>query len=164
MYRSATLSDNHRYRYELFRVWDTTLPTVIWLMLNPSTADTQTDDPTTRRVVSFSQSWGFGGLVVVNLFAMRAIRPSLLRNAVDPVGPDNDATLRRWVRRGGHLVAGWGVVPRCLRGRVTPAAKRMTDDLLCLGRTKEGRPRHPLYVRRDVRPVRLASTNWEQLL
>ncbi len=93
---SAVLSECARYRYRLDRAWerdDHGLGTVTWVMLNPSTADADVDDPTIRRCIGFSKAWGYNALTVVNLFAWRATSPRDLCAVEDPVGPDNEAHL-----------------------------------------------------------------------
>src|SRR5712664_2208515 len=87
--RSAGFSCCGLYRYWLRRHWDAELPPVCFVMLNPSTADAERDDPTIRRCCGFSRRWGYGGIVVVNLYAFRTSDPCCLRNAVHPVGPEN---------------------------------------------------------------------------
>jgi hypothetical protein len=144
--RTAVLSEDGRYRYELRRAWDPLAPTVLWVMLNPSTADDRQDDPTIRRVVGFSRAWGFGTVVVVNLFAYRATDPHALLQADAPVGPANDDTLRLWAPRAAEVIAAWGLVPKRLRWRIPQARAALGRTMTCLGTTKEGDPRHPLYV------------------
>ena len=152
--RSATFSPDERYRYDLLRSWGEG-PIALWVMLNPSTADATQDDPTIRRCRAFSRREGAGGLVVVNLFAFRATRPTKLLAQRDPVGPDNEARIEHWLGNPdvGLVIAAWGqwrdaqpLKPRC------PDVARLAADadvaMHCLGRTKEhGSPRHPLYVR-----------------
>lgn len=145
MLRGAQLSDCRRYRYTLTRDWGTG-PAATFIMLNPSTADATVDDPTIRRCVGFAHAWGCGRLIVGNLYALRATDPQALWNAVDPVGPDNDATLTRLLAQAdGPLVAAWGGNARADRVEALlalPGAER----LACLGVTKAGAPRHPLYL------------------
>lgn len=90
MQRSAIISECQRYRYVLERKWQPELPGVLFVALNPSTADGQHDDPTVRRCVGFARSWGFGKIVIANLFALRSSHPSVLLIDVDPIGPEND--------------------------------------------------------------------------
>lgn len=90
--RAAVLSPCGRYRYELTRRWAPG-PLVGWVMLNPSRADAHTDDPTVRRCVGFAHRWGYGGLIIRNLYALRATDPAALADHLDPVGPD---TTRTW--------------------------------------------------------------------
>lgn len=148
--RSATVSPCGVYRYDLTRRWgDGRL--ALWVMLNPSTADAQQDDPTIRRCRGFSAAWGCGGLVVVNLFAYRATSPAALAGAANPIGPDNPRTIREWLghRDVDRVVAAWGASwlrAGHARLHVERWAIDTGRDVMCLGRTKAGHPRHPLYV------------------
>lgn len=146
--RAATLSRCRRYRYSLTRTWDTDLPTVAFVGLNPSTADARRDDPTVRRCVGFARDWGYGTLILVNLFAFRATDPSELLDVRDPVGPENDDWLARVAESADKVVAAWGV-HGCLRGR-DQAVLGLLPSVACLGRTREGHPRHPLYLARTT--------------
>ena len=120
-------------------------------MLNPSTADAANDDPTIRRCIGFARQWGCGHLIVLNLFAYRATDPATLKGAVDPVGPENEKWFGQVLNRrerGGPVVYGWGVhgeymgQDRVVRGWLEALGVRP----LALGMTKDGHPRHPLYV------------------
>jgi hypothetical protein len=128
-------------------------------MLNPSTADADQDDPTIRRCVGFSKTWGFGHLAVVNLWALRATDPSELLMHAEPSGPHNWAYIESEVGRAALIVAAWGAhavkVPGGLfRGQTLEAvARRLDRPVVCLGLTKKGHPRHPLYVRSDQSPT-----------
>lgn len=153
---TATISPCGRYRYDLTRRWGTG-PVALWVMLNPSTADADQDDPTIRRCRGFSTAWGCGGLVVVNLFAYRATKPAALNAVRDPCGPDNWATIDRWLWSPDVdiAVAAWGASWEKVdqpRLHVEHMAARVGRHLVCLGRTKAGHPRHPLYVRGDTAP------------
>ena len=150
MIRRAAFSRCGRYRYALWREWDASRPTVLFVALNPSTADHRRDDPTIRRCIGFSREWGFGALVVANLFAFRTPYPNLLRAERDPVGPRNDRWIRRLVYEAGLVVAAWGANGDYLR-RASHIADRL-GDCHALGVTRSGAPRHPLYVRADVQP------------
>jgi hypothetical protein len=136
------------YRYELTRVWDDRSPQVLFVMLNPSTADSRADDPTIRRCRDFARDWNCGGLTVANLFALRATDPKQLARHADPVGEDNDSTLARLARSHPFVVVAWGAGRTHVnRGRLVAA---MFERAQCLGVTRAGDPRHPLYVRRDT--------------
>lgn len=172
----ATISACGTYRYSLWREWrgtpnakwdmwknDDGSPvldgagaqvgepeTVTFIMLNPSTADGKADDPTIRRCVSFARAWGYDRMVVVNLFAYRATDPRALlalNHQDDPVGANNQSYIERLTGERGIVVCAWGAHGAHLEqdetalGWVYPHAK-----IFCLGRTKEGHPRHPLYV------------------
>jgi hypothetical protein len=149
----ATFSPCGRYRYTLDRRWGDG-PLMTWVMLNPSTADAEKDDPTIRRCIAFAKAWGYGGLTVTNLFAFRATDPADMRAAADPVGPYNDRAILD-ACRGRVAVAAWGVHGE-YKGRAL-AVCRMIDQesngLRCLGVTKDGHPKHPLYVAGTTRPM-----------
>ncbi len=145
----AWISPDGLYRYRLDRVWDDNGPRICWVMLNPSTADATVDDPTIRRCIAFSKARGAGSLVVVNRFALRATDPKALSSHPDPCGPENEAAVRRAVSTSWLTVAAWGAHPMAERGTPLPDGVRP----LCLGATKSGAPRHPLYVRADQRFV-----------
>lgn len=150
----AVLSACGTYRYRLWRVWDDCRPAMVWVMLNPSTADATEDDPTIRRCVGFAEREGFGGIDVLNVFALRATDPKELLTHPDPFGPDNETWLLGCRRRHmmSHLVMGFGAI---LSKRLRPHYARAWccvagNDPHCFGVTKDGWPRHPLYLRADA--------------
>ena len=158
MRAGARFSRDRRYRYRLWRRWDRSRPSIAFCMLNPSTADQRSDDPTIRRCIGFARAWGFGGVEVVNIFALRATDPRKLRRARDPVGERNDAYLLAAAARSELMVIAWGVHGALLARDIrTRAMLSRRARLLALGWTKSGAPRHPLYLRRDVRPIAVAS-------
>lgn len=152
--RHAEISGCGKYRYMLRRIWDTEIGLVHWIMLNPSTADATIDDPTIRRCMGFARAWGYGGIYVTNLFAYRTTDPSLLPLTNEAcVGPDND----KWIDFGIHcprIVCAWGAHPRAAaRGKqVVRMLRDAGADPRCLGTTKDGHPRHPLYVKATQAP------------
>lgn len=158
---TADISVDQRYRYLLTRDW----PLIgeprkaVFVMLNPSTADANTDDPTIRRCISFAKAWGNSGLIVANLYAYRATNPSQLWNlAADPVGPRNDDTIAMLARKHGHIVCAWGANARAERVKhVLGILKRNAAVPYHLGLTKDGQPRHPLYL-----PKEAALTPWTE--
>ena len=143
--RSAVLSGDGRYRYALHRQWNATKPTVLFIGLNPSTADHRVDDRTIRRCVQFARSWGFGQLAMANLFALRTSSPRALRCDSNPVGPRNDRWIRQLIGEAEEVVVAWGDHGAYLaRDRAVLA---MLVRPRCLGLSKLGHPRHPLYLR-----------------
>jgi hypothetical protein len=132
------ISTCRRYRYALWRRWDPDRPTVLFVGLNPSIADARHDDPTLRRCLRFAQEWGFGALAVGNLFAFRATDPKRLTRVRDPIGPRNDAWLRRLRGEAAVVVAAWGNGGR-LHGR-EGEARTLLGELQCLGTTARGCP------------------------
>lgn len=150
--KTATISLDQCYRYDLTRVWDPDGPLQLWVMLNPSTADADVDDPTIRRVMSFAQREGYGGVVVVNRFAFRATDPDDLKMPLNPIGSRNEATISYWLPKVASVVYAWGAkhqrgLPRL---NVESLVRHDGHTPLCLGTTQDGHPRHPLYIKGDT--------------
>ncbi len=158
---AARISECGRYRYTLERRWGFGRGLCVFLMLNPSKASAELDDPTVRRCTEFARKWGFEALTVLNLFAFRATDPKEMKAAEDPVGPHNDATIVEICTFADRVIAAWGrdgahlgraaYVTALLRDHcgVVPEALRLTQ---------EGHPTHPLargkhWVPYDVDPV-----------
>jgi hypothetical protein len=153
----ARFSDDRRYRYVLWRAWKawSDARALVVIGLNPSTADERIDDPTIRRCLGFARREGCGQLVMLNLFALRATDPRVMQADAEPVGPRNDATIRCWAGidaiAGGPrplVVAAWGVHGAHRDRALT--VRLLTPRLWCFGVTKDGHPRHPLYLRGDA--------------
>lgn len=133
------------YRYLLWRIWDAQLPRVLWILLNPSTADASQNDPTLRRLIGFSRSFGFGSLEVVNLFALCSSTPDALRGIIDAVGPDNDRYIQEALARTSTVIVAWGN-RGTLANREKTVLSLIRKPISCLGTTFSGHPKHPLYV------------------
>jgi hypothetical protein len=155
MQTSALLSPCRTYRYHLERVWNAHSPRLLWVMLNPSTADQTDDDPTIRRCIGFARREGYGGIEVVNLFGLRATYPADIWGHPDPVGPENDRYLRETFAQLPLAVCAWGAVG----GAFGILTEKWTRDktvwrmlmaanvsAYCLGVTGAGHPKHPLYL------------------
>ena len=158
------------YRYLLWREWNSNNKTVSFIMLNPSRANAQTNDPTIARCINFAKSWGYGRLEVVNLFAYRTPKPSLLKQAAEPIGKDNDRFILESVNRSDRIILAWGNARNIVSlvcfaddGAIAPRIWRKQDSytlellknhnhLYSLGITKKGCPRHPLYLRSTIKP------------
>lgn len=123
---------------------------VLWVMLNPSTADATINDPTIVRIIRFSDRLGFARAAVVNLFALRATDPRNLRLAGDPVGPENDAHIERMAREADSIILGYGADPMAADRAASVRALLAGRKLHCLGKMKGGAPRHPLYLRANA--------------
>lgn len=151
---TAILSKDGRYRYQLTRRWAEGADTALWIMLNPSTATASKDDPTIRRCISFSQSFGMASLMVVNLFAFRATDPKklLALKPEEAIGPNNAAVLGAAMSIASCVIAAWGALPQKLWTASKPSRDviQTCKKLQCLGRAKSGAPRHPLYVRSET--------------
>lgn len=156
--KSAVLSECRTYRYLLGRKWDDG-PCVTWLMLNPSTADADVDDHTIRKCVGFSRRWGFGRLIVVNLFALRATDPRFLAKNLDPVGPENDFYICEALREARQVICAWGCEQHLttvkLKQRVKDVCWHFPKDLpaKCLGFRKDDAPKHPLTLSYETKLV-----------
>lgn len=147
---SAIISPCSTYRYLLRRVWGSTPPLPI-CMLNPSTADALLDDPTIRRCVGFARRDGYGGIAVVNLFSLRSTDPSALDSHSAPIGPDTAEWQRTALYGARQVLCAWGSHPMAATraSSFLALAQSLQVQPMCLGRTKAGAPRHPLYVRAD---------------
>lgn len=151
MSRQTIFSPCRQYRYALWREWLGGEGYVMFVGLNPSTADETNDDPTIRRCIRFAKEWGFEGLCMANLFAYRATDPKDMMAAADPIGPQNDAWLRQLSDDASCVVAAWGVGGKHLNRGLQ--VMEMIGAMDCLGHTKDGFPRHPLYIKADIERV-----------
>lgn len=149
--RRALLSPCGKYRYALWRQWRYVKRFALVIGLNPSTANGLIEDATSRRVVRFAQDWGFDAVCMANLFAFRATEPKDMKAAEDPVGPANDGTLRNLAEQASMVVAAWGADGGHL-GRDAEVLKSLDADVYHLGLTKDGYPRHPLYLPASTKP------------
>ncbi len=147
----AVFDETGTYRYRLWRRWDQALPVLCFVMLNPSTADATNNDPTITRCINMARQWGYGGVEVVNLFAYRSTRQRDLWQAEDPVGPQNDAYIRRAIAKSDSCVVAWGNLPTRRNDRSKTVSKFLAGKkIFCLGLTKNSQPRHPLYLSAEV--------------
>ena len=154
MYATANISSCGRYRYDLSRTWDTAKPAVLFVGLNPSTANESIDDPTIRRLIGYAQQWGYGRLLVGNLFALRSPTPTSLFSAPNPVGnPANDAALLRLTGQAELIVAAWGNDGVYLNRSHDVQDLLKSYPLHCLKKNKSGEPSHPLYLKKILRPI-----------
>lgn len=153
--KTAQISQDRKYRYVLTRQW---LCNPIWcafVMLNPSTADHEIDDNTIRKCMGFADSWGFGAITVVNVFAYRATDPRTLLKVEAPVGPDNAEHIQRVIETHPTIIAAWGAsFPKPLYPAVeaTTVRLRSRPNVHILGLTRDGHPRHPLYLKATTKP------------
>jgi hypothetical protein len=151
--KTAVISACGRYRYLLTRTWDAALPVLVFCMLNPSTADASEDDPTIRRCIGFARREGCGGIAVVNLFAWRATDPDKLPILdSDKAGPENAEHVARTIK-GRRVVVAYGAHFSAHPFVVLPFLDLLREhaaSVHCLGTTKKGAPKHPLYLRGDT--------------
>jgi hypothetical protein len=161
--RSAVFDDSGRYRYSLQRRWPASTPgpdanpgpKLVFIMLNPSRADANRDDPTLRACMQFARGWGYPLLEVVNLFAYCTPFPQQLQTVADPVGPGCDRYLLQAAASAERIILAWGNYGT-LQDRDQTVLRRLQfaqPKLFCLGVNQSGQPRHPLYVPRTSQPV-----------
>lgn len=152
---------NDCYRVELRRIWDDTKPLLVVCMLNPSTADSRINDPTILTLIHFGKLWGYGGLLVVNLRSFRSSKPEDMYAARDSEGPDNHDYIRAALRYAHETkrpaLAAWGNA-KVSAEKFMREAEIWNVDLICLGTTLSGQPKHPLArglhrVPRDQQPI-----------
>jgi hypothetical protein len=147
MKKGAILSEDKLYRYQLSRMWDDSKPPILFIMLNPSTADADADDPTIRRVIQFSTSWGHGGVYVANLYAFRSTDSKTLKTVDDPIGKDNVSHIKHLIGIVDKVVYAWGnnqKEPKWL--------SELVQTPYCIDLSKKGVPKHPLYLKSDLLP------------
>jgi hypothetical protein len=156
----AVFSDCEHYRYRLWREWDKRLPTICFLMLNPSTADEQANDPTITRCEARAVGSHYGRLEVVNLFPWRATDPDQLEIAVNPIGPASkaDGAIMDAIERSSMVICAWGAhraaAPRAADVMHIIRITGYHGRLYHLGLNKDGSPKHPLYIAKAVKPKR----------
>lgn len=157
----AVISPDQKYRYALWRIWDESLGFVNWVMLNPSTADAETDDATIRKITSFTKAWGYGGLIVTNLFAWRETDSKVLKKLPESVliGPENDAWLETVATVCSNQIAAWGQGGKLYHRQdfVRGMMKSWGRPMRALKRSKDGTPHHPLYLPGNSLPFDLET-------
>jgi hypothetical protein len=148
----AVFDSTRTYRYVLTREWGEIISgTMIVVGLNPSTADENVNDPTIRRCIGFAQRDGYGRLVMLNLFALRATNPLIMLMHPSPIGEHNNATIIARVTLTARVVVAWGTnAPHARANDVLAILRRMNIPVWCWGETKDGSPKHPLYLRADT--------------
>ena len=147
MKKSAVLSPDSIYRYQLSRIWDEEKPKILFIMLNPSTADEFVEDPTIRRIVNYAKDWGYGSVYVGNLYAFRSTDPKGLNSVEDPIGPENITHIQTLIGLVDKVVYAWG------NERKEPEwLKKIVTNPYCIDISKKGIPKHPLYLKKCLKP------------
>ena len=157
-YDGASFSKCRTWRYLLWRRWSDG-DMVAFILLNPSSATEQEEDPTIRRCIGFAKMWGMGGLYILNIFALRSTDPNNLYVADDPIGKDNDRFILDTCRKSCLVVCGWGNHGAFL-GRGKHVMRLLNDNGIkayCLGVNQSGEPKHPLYIGYSSEPMPYAS-------
>lgn len=156
---TAIYSDCENYRYALTRTWDPGGRRVMFVMLNPSKATEVQNDPTVERCERRARALGFGAFQVTNIFAWRETDPHKMRNAANPIGPNNDQMILEGTMWADQIIAGWGTHGAHL-DRGAAVARLLHDSgqpIFTLGLTKHGHPKHPLYISYSQQPQRWTS-------
>lgn len=150
----AIFSADKKYRYQLHRIWDKSKPLVAFVGLNPSDAAENKNDPTIWKLSRLAASWNCGGFIIVNLFAIITPQPEEMKKAFDPVGDENDKYLQILSQRKDldKVIAVWGDDGAFLDRGV--AVKNMFKQLWALRISAAGQPRHPRFLKEDVKPIR----------
>lgn len=149
----AMFSTCRTWRYLLWRIWDYNKKLALFIGLNPSTANEYINDPTIRRCIGFAKAWGYGGILMANLFAYRATDPAVMKASVHPVGSKNDGAIERAARRSELIVCAWGAHGSYMNRDKVVRALLGDHRLHHLGLTIKGQPKHPLYLRADTQPI-----------
>lgn len=144
MISEAVFSSDKRYRYQLKRLWDKNLPCLLFIGLNPSTANAKENDPTIRRLIGFTKAWGYGGFLLCNLYAFCTPSPATLFKQIDPIGVDNDLWIKNSAKRVERVVLMYGN-----HGIKNDRAKKVIQQFItpyCIAISKQNMPKHPLYL------------------
>jgi hypothetical protein len=150
-FSGAEFSSDKKYRYVLWRIWDKTKPYILFIGLNPSTANESDDDPTIRRVKKFAHTFGYGGVYMMNLFALVTPYPEELKKCDNPIA-DNDQWLDKISKICKNVVFCWGSFKEA-KERVKEVIK-MFPDAWALKINSDGSPGHPLYLKGDLKPIK----------
>ena len=154
MLKSAILSSCQKHRLQLWREWDSNLPQVLFIMLNPSTADHEQDDPTLRRCIDFAKQWGYGGLYIGNLYSLRAADPKTLLKVSKFSHIDNCKHVSTMAQQCQLVVCAWGNYPIIKKlGIPLNIFKQLNQKLHCIDLSKTGTPKHPLYLKKSLTPI-----------
>ena len=151
----AVFSSCRRWRYLLWRRWDASMPVANFLMLNPSTADEVKLDPTCSRARDYAERWGYGALIVTNIFSFRNTNPEKMKAAKDPIGPGNDAAIVKAARESAIVVCAWGN-HGAFNERSKQVLKKLKEnkiELHALRINANGEPAHPLYLPGKLKPI-----------
>ncbi|MDQ0114962.1 DUF1643 domain-containing protein [Paenibacillus harenae] len=147
-----------QYRYALWRIWDQTAPRITFIMLNPSTANEWENDPTIRRCINFAKDWGFGSLGVVNLFAIRATNPIEIFKVNDPIGMENDHYIIDELEKSDLVILAWGTKGSYLNRDKEVLRLLSSFELYAIDISKEGHPKHPLYLKANATPIKYTNS------
>ena len=150
--KGAIFSEDGKHRYALWRLWSLTKKPLMFIGLNPSTANGSADDPTITRLMARAAREGYGSLLAGNLFALVSTIPSPLAWREDAVGDENDEYLLQMINMAGCTLCAWGSFPEAVKRSATVLS--MVKEPYCLGVNADGNPKHPLYISYEVKMER----------
>ena len=155
--------ESHKFRYALWRIWDRTKQTLLFIGLNPSTANDIKDDPTIRRLVNFAKSWGYGGLYAGNLFSIVSANPDVLFLSSSTEQPDrpNDMAIKQMCDLTSTRLVGWGEWGKNAGKRPDTVLALLGEPVFCLKVNQSGEPCHPLYLPKDTKLIRYKHCSQE---
>ncbi len=143
MEKDAEIDETGDYRYRLTRIWEESKERILFILLNPSTADGEEDDDTITTLINRSKNWGYGSIVVVNLYSYRATSPEELKEVPDPVGEETDEHILRAAEESDKIVCAWGNNAEDERAEeVVKLLQNRNHKLYCFETTNEGHPHH----------------------
>jgi len=148
---NALFSEDRKYRYVLWRIWDRTRPMIMFIGLNPSTANENDDDPTIRRVKEFARQWGYGGIYMLNLFTFITAYPKELRESNYPTQLA-DWYIRVYSEKSEKVILMCGSFP--IAEKRLKEVKANLSESFCFGKNKNGSPKHPLYLKKDTKLIK----------
>jgi len=149
MRRESLLSEDKKYRYSLGRFWEDSLDKVLFIMLNPSYADSNKEDPTINRLITFSKKWGYGGFWVCNLYPFITPSPKELHNYQENKGIRNKEYIKKYILKSKRIVYGWGAT-----GQEPEWLVNLVKKPYCFGKNKNGTPKHPLYLNSNTKLIK----------
>ncbi len=148
--KNAILSQDRKHRYMLSRIWDENTGAVVFIGLNPSTADENNDDRTIKKCIKYAKDWGYGGIYMINLFSFRATNPNKMLSALNPTNDENDKYIEKYINIGKKVICAWGN-DGSFQDRNNDITNKF-KDLYCLKLNQTGQPAHPLYLEDNLKP------------
>ena len=163
--RGAKLSSCKKYRLKLWRIWNDQLPKILFIMLNPSSANAHHDDPTTRRCIDFTKKWGYGGFYVGNLYPLISSKPKLLLQPISVSHQENMSNLDKMADKCDKIVCAWGnfeIVKKL--GIPNDFLKNFQNKLYYISKSKNNTPKHPLYLKSNLKLKKYNKLNFNNFI
>ena len=151
MIAEAVFSNDKRYRYQLKRIWNIHLPLILFIGLNPSTANSKEDDRTTTRLIGFAKRWGYGGFTLCNLYAYCTPSPKKLFTVPNPIGIENDHWIKKSIKGSDRMVLIYGNHGQ--KNNRGQTVLKLINAPYCIAISKLKMPKHPLYLNYTKAPI-----------